>query len=189
MRSRGRGRRAVFVDRDGVVNSYVHGYVVRRDQLSVLPGAVEAVAALARTQFLVVLVTNQSAINRGLVSADGVEQLHRLLVAQLEAAGGRIDAVYYCPHRPDEGCGCRKPSPGMLHQAGKDLGIDLQDSFLIGDDVSDLAAARAAGCTGILVSGGRTPAEECRNVADRSGCRVFDGIQSAVEWIIQESVT
>jgi len=146
---------AVFLDRDGVINENREDYVKSWDEVRFLPCALEALAQLASLPFLIVLTTNQSPIGRGILTAEEVEAINQRLVAEIEAHGGRVDGVYTCPHHPDEGCGCRKPQPGLLYQAAQDLGLDLGRSYLVGDALSDIQAALAAGCRPILVLTGR----------------------------------
>ncbi len=147
--------RAVFVDRDGVICRNREGYVKRWDEFHFLPGALDALVRLARTDLRIVVVTNQSAINRGLVSTEAVESIHARMVGIVEASGGRVDGVFYCPHRPDEGCSCRKPRPGLLLQAAERMALDLKMSYLIGDAESDMQAGRIVGCRRFLVLTGR----------------------------------
>jgi D-glycero-D-manno-heptose 1,7-bisphosphate phosphatase len=121
-----------------------------------LPGALEALAGLARSRpgWRVIIATNQSAVGRGLVAVETVRAINDHVVARVGAAGGRIDGVYVCPHRPDESCPCRKPAPGMLLQAAAEWDLDLAASAMIGDAVTDVQAALAAGVRPILVRTG-----------------------------------
>ena len=141
----------VLLDRDGVINRMRPDYVKRWEELELLPGAVEALARLSRAGCDVVVLTNQSAIGRGLTTRKQVEEIHRRLGAVVAQAGGRIQAFLLCPHTPVDGCACRKPAPGLLLRARDELGIDLARAVLVGDQLSDLEAARAAGCSAILV--------------------------------------
>jgi D-glycero-D-manno-heptose 1,7-bisphosphate phosphatase len=152
--------RAVFLDRDGVINENRDDYVKSWDEVRLIPGALDALAHLAALPFRIVLITNQSPIGRGILSTEQVEAINRRLVAEIETHGGRVDGVYYCPHHPDDGCACRKPQPGLLHAAAQDLGLDLAHSYLVGDAASDVEAALAAGCTPILVLTGRGRAQQ-----------------------------
>jgi D-glycero-D-manno-heptose 1,7-bisphosphate phosphatase len=146
----------VFLDRDGVINENLAGrYVEDWATFRFLPGAVEAVAALKRAGYPVVVVTNQAGIAHGRFSADALEEIHRRMVAAVRAGGGDVDAVLHCPHHPQAGCDCRKPQPGMLRRAAERLDLDLSRSVLVGDHLTDLQAARAAGCRAILVLTGR----------------------------------
>jgi D-glycero-D-manno-heptose 1,7-bisphosphate phosphatase len=149
-------RPAVFLDRDGVINENLAGrYVEDWATFRFLPGAVEAVAALKRAGYPVVVVTNQAGIAHGRFSADALEEIHRQMADALRAGGGGVDAVLHCPHHPQAGCDCRKPQPGMLRRAAERLDLDLARSVLVGDHLTDLQAARAAGCRAILVLTGR----------------------------------
>ena len=154
------GRRAVFLDRDGTIN-VDHGYVFRAGDFEFIPGAPEAIRRLKDAGYLVIVVTNQAGIARGLYGEDEVHELHLHLDRELERYGAAIDAYYYCPHHPEIGmepyrreCACRKPLPGMLLQAAADFPLDLGGSFLVGDKLSDIEAGLAAGCTAILVETG-----------------------------------
>jgi D-glycero-D-manno-heptose 1,7-bisphosphate phosphatase len=144
-------RRAAFLDRDGVIN-IDHGYVVRREDFSFVPGVLAGARRLHELGFALVVITNQSGIGRGLYSVAAFEQLTEWMKRQFEAAGAPLAGVYFCPHHPTEAigefrrlCDCRKPAPGMLLAAAQDLGLDLGESVLFGDKESDLLAARAAG--------------------------------------------
>lgn len=153
-------RPAVFLDRDGVLIADDH-YVGSPDRVRMLPGAAEAVAALNRAGWAVVVVTNQAGVAKGYFSAADVEAVHAFIAGQLAGAGARVDAFYYCPHHPEGTadayrvrCGCRKPEPGMLRAAAADLGLDPARSWMVGDRESDLAAGAAAGCRTVLVRTG-----------------------------------
>lgn len=143
--------RTVFLDRDGVINRRRDDYVKLWDEVELLPGALEAVGRLSRSGREVIIVTNQSAIAQGLVSAQTVRQIHDRLARLIANHGGTVRAFLVCPHSRDEGCACRKPKPGLLLRAGDELGVDLEVSVLIGDQLSDVDAAGAAGCRAMLV--------------------------------------
>ncbi|HHH41379.1 MAG TPA: HAD family hydrolase [Chloroflexi bacterium] len=147
--------RAVFLDRDGVICHNRDDHVKGWDEFVFLPRAKKALAKLAQLDLPVIVITNQAIINRGMVPAATVEEIHRRMVQEVRAAGGRIDRVYYCPHRPDEGCGCRKPRPGLLLQAAAELGIDLKGSYLVGDAWTDIQAGLAVGAQPLMVLTGR----------------------------------
>ena len=171
-------RPAVFLDRDGVIIEDVH-YLENTEQVRLTPGAGRAVARLNAAGLPVVVVTNQSGVARGYFPAERVGAVHRRLDQLLAEQGARVDRYYFCPHHPDGtvaafrvACDCRKPRPGMVHQAARDLGIDLNSSYLIGDKVSDLEAGAAAGCRTLLVRTGHgrslrgpLPAERLRLLA------------------------
>ncbi|MCX6568256.1 MAG: D-glycero-beta-D-manno-heptose 1,7-bisphosphate 7-phosphatase [Candidatus Aminicenantes bacterium] len=145
---------AVFLDRDGVINKDRPDYVKSWEEFEFLPGALEAFRVLAAGPRQVVVVSNQSGIGRGLVSRETVDEIHARMTEAVRRSGGRIDAIYYCPHRPDEDCPCRKPRPGLILKAARELDIDLAASWLVGDDLRDLETAVAAGVRPILVRTG-----------------------------------
>jgi D-glycero-D-manno-heptose 1,7-bisphosphate phosphatase len=148
-------RRAVFIDRDGVICHNRNDHVKSWEEFVFLPGAVEAMVWLTHLDLPIVVITNQAVINRGIVPEEVVEDINHRMVLAIEAAGGRIDKVIYCPHRPDEHCACRKPQPGMLLNAARDLGLDLFHSYLIGDAETDMQAGQAVGCHCYMVLTGR----------------------------------
>jgi D-glycero-D-manno-heptose 1,7-bisphosphate phosphatase len=147
--------RAIFLDRDGVICGNRSDYIKSWDEFIFLARAREGLARLAALDMPIVVVTNQSAINRNLLSVETLTEIHRHMVTEIKVAGGRIDRIYYCPHRPDEGCRCRKPRPGMLKRAAADLGIELKGSYMIGDAWTDVQAGLSVGCTSFLVLTGR----------------------------------
>jgi D-glycero-D-manno-heptose 1,7-bisphosphate phosphatase len=136
---------AVFLDRDGVIIENYPDYVRSWADVVPLPGTLTALARLAHSLYKIVIVTNQSAIGRGLLSLHTAEEIHARLVEEIEKAGGRIDGSFLCPHRPEDDCSCRKPRPGLFFQAMEALNLDLGRSIMIGDTLTDLKAAQAAG--------------------------------------------
>ena len=150
-----RKMRAIFLDRDGVICENRADHVKSWDEFKFLPNAKDSLAALSRLGLPIVVVTKQAVIGSGMVPAGRVEEIHRRMVAEVAAHGGRIDRVIYCPHRPEEACSCRKPEPGMLLQVADEMGIDLPQSYLVGDAASDLVAGNQVGCRTFLVLTGR----------------------------------
>lgn len=180
-------RAAVFLDRDGVINENRADYVRTWEQVRFLPGVFDALRRLAGSDFCVVVVTNQSGVGRGLMAAETLQTINDGIVARVQAEGGRIDAVYACPHRPDEGCECRKPRPGMLLQAAADLRIDLGRSFLVGDAVTDVETALQAGCRPFMVRSGRGHAQLAKlRMQGYKAVRVVADLSEAVELILDE---
>jgi D-glycero-D-manno-heptose 1,7-bisphosphate phosphatase len=160
------GRPAVFLDRDGTVIEDV-GYPRDPETVRLLPGAAHTLATLREAGVALVIVSNQSGVGRGIIAPAQAEAVHARFVALLAAEGVQIDAVRYCPHAPEEGCACRKPSPEMLLDAARELGIDRSRSTMIGDRSSDLEAGRRAGTATILLTAdpGRPAAAEADQVA------------------------
>jgi D-glycero-D-manno-heptose 1,7-bisphosphate phosphatase len=174
------------LDRDGVICRNRPDHVKSWSEFTFLSNALESLACLAVLDMPIVVVTNQAAINRGIISAETVEEIHQRMVAEVEAVGGRIDRVYYCPHRPDEQCGCRKPQPGLLRQAAADLGIELHGSYLVGDAWSDIQAGLAVGCTPILVLTGRGLSQAAQALREGAGrFPVARDLQEAVATILR----
>jgi len=145
-------RPALFLDRDGTLIEDV-GYPRDPRRVYLIPGAAEALVRLGRLGLPQVIISNQSGVNRGLLTRAEAEAVHAEFVRQFAAAGVSFAGAYYCYHAPEEGCLCRKPAPGLLVQAAADLGLDLGRSFMVGDKVIDVEAAVAAGCRGIQFAG------------------------------------
>jgi D-glycero-D-manno-heptose 1,7-bisphosphate phosphatase len=147
-------RPAIILDRDGVLNERPPraNYVRTWADFKWLPGAKESLRALNQAGYRIVVVSNQAGVARGAMSEADLLEIHRQMVKEVEQAGGRIDAVYYCPHDWDEGCECRKPKPGLLFQAQRDFNLDLSRTLFVGDDERDGQTADAAGCLSVLVS-------------------------------------
>jgi len=142
---------AVFLDRDGVIIENRVDYIRTWEDVQILPGGMAALSRLNKTNFKIVIVTNQSAIGRGLITQQIAEDINLRLMAEVKLAGARLDAIYMCPHKPEDCCSCRKPRPGLILQAAHDLSIDLERSFLIGDALDDLRAGRAAGVKEVVL--------------------------------------
>jgi len=149
--------RHLILDRDGVLNVEAHGcgYVTKPDQWQWIPGALEALAQLHQAGIRMSIATNQSAVGRGLMTRADLDSVHRHMLADVVQAGGSIAAVYVCPHRPEQGCGCRKPAPGLIRSAVAESGIGVEETLVVGDDIRDLAAARGAGVEAVLVLTGK----------------------------------
>ena len=178
-------RPAVFLDRDGVIIENRADYVKSLAETRFIPGALAALARLAQRDWLIVIVTNQAAIGRQIITRETVEAINARIVAGIVAAGGRVDGLYLCPHRPEDGCACRKPAPGLLLQAADELGIDLEASTMIGDAASDLLAARAAGARPILVLTGLAERQEQELAqAHRLGAASFPDLAAAADHLL-----
>ncbi|MBK7643964.1 MAG: HAD family hydrolase [Planctomycetes bacterium] len=183
--------RAVLLDRDGTLT--VEGeWITRRQDLVLVPGAADALARLAAAGWKLVLVTNQSAIARGLITRADLAEIHAELQQQLGAHGARLDAIYYCPHHPTEGhgeftreCECRKPKPGLVLQAARELGLDLGACWMVGDAARDLEAGWAAGVPGILVATGKGASEIGKlRASGRAPAAFVADLPAAADWIL-----
>ena len=142
-------RRAAFLDRDGVINQKAPegAYITCWEDVKFLPGVAEAISELNRAGWLVIIISNQRCVAKGLVTAKEVEALHTRMSQWLKERGAALDAIYYCPHEKTQPpCDCRKPAPGMLLQAAREHQVDMANSWMIGDSVSDIEAGHRAGC-------------------------------------------
>lgn len=192
MKTTGNKHKAVFLDRDGTICEEV-GYLDSVDRMRLIPGAGEAIRKLNEKGFKTVVVTNQSGIARGYFSESTLKELHSELSRLLGRDGAFLDAFYYCPHHPTEGevpyrqvCGCRKPAPGLLVQAAKDLDLDLKRSFAVGDKLADLECGRALGVKGVLVLTGYGK-EELASGPGHAASFVAADLYRAVEWILSQT--
>ena len=181
------GRPAVLLDRDGVLVEDV-GYISSAADLRVLPGVPEALRALAGAGFALAVVSNQSGVARGVLSEAQLQAIHQELGARLAQLGAPALAWFYCPHHPEAGappyrrrCDCRKPAPGLLFRAREALGLDLERSWVVGDQASDAEAARAAGCRAVLVHPRGGAGAGVRAAA------VVDGLPEAARWILAQA--
>jgi D-glycero-D-manno-heptose 1,7-bisphosphate phosphatase len=189
-------KRAVFLDRDGVLNEDIH-LLTAPDQLRLLPGVPNALARLHDAGYLLLVVTNQTVVARGLCTEQDVDSVHRRLQSMVSAAGGPVlDGWYVCPHHPSatvpeyrQICDCRKPAPGLLWRGAKEQGVSLADSFMVGDRPTDLLAGVRAGCRTVLVLTGRhdrPPIETAEGdlpaVTPDAVCR---DMEAAADWILQ----
>ena len=177
---------AVFLDRDGVLIENRSDYVRDWSHVSIFADTPAALSSLQRAGYKIVIVTNQSVVGRGLISIETADQINRKLVEHLREDGGHIDAVYMCPHQPQDDCDCRKPKPGLLLRAAEELSLDLRRSWLIGDAWSDLLAGRAANIhSGILVKTGRGNGELLQNrPQELDSILVVDGISAAAQAVL-----
>lgn len=180
----------VFLDRDGVINEDSPDYIRSWEAFRFLPGSLQAVVELSRRGFRIFVITNQSGIGRGLIAPEELARMHNNLAAEAAAAGGRIDGFFFCPHRPEEGCRCRKPRPGLIEAAARAHGIDLSRAVMVGDSARDILAARRAGCgLAVLVrTGNGSEAEKSLAAGGSPPDHVADDLASAVGWIRQQAL-
>jgi D-glycero-D-manno-heptose 1,7-bisphosphate phosphatase len=178
----------VILDRDGTINQDSDDFVKSADEWVPLPGALEAIARLNHAGWHVVVASNQSGLGRGMFDVAALNAMHTKMHKLLGAAGGRIDAVFYCPHSPDETCRCRKPAPGLFEQIGERYGMELTGVHTVGDSLRDLQAGVAAGCTPHLVHTGK--GQKLRGTtlpADfPSETRVHDDLAAFADWLLMQ---
>lgn len=148
-------KRYVFLDRDGVINKDSPDYVKNWSEFEFLPGSLDAIRLLTEKNYQVVIITNQSIINRKMASLDDLEFIHAMMKKAVKDGGGEIKDIFFCPHSPEDGCSCRKPEPGLILEALKKYGIAAKDSVMVGDSAKDIECAKKAGCRyAILVKTG-----------------------------------
>lgn len=178
---------AVLVDRDGTLN-HDSGYVTSPDQLVVFPGVPEAIFRLNQLGVLVIMITNQSAIGRGMMTVEDLQRIHEAFAILLQPCGARIDGIFFCPHHPQDGCHCRKPNVGLIQQAAEQFSLDLARCFLVGDKKSDLEAAQNIGVAGVLVmtSSYSAHALKAHDLGQLSIAHVAETFVESVSWIEQE---
>lgn len=185
---------AVFLDRDGTICEEV-GYLARPDQLRLIPGSAEAIAALNRAGILAIVTTNQSGVARGYFTEENVAAVHERLKGLLGEMGAKLDAIYYCPHHAEKGlgqyrvaCDCRKPLPGMIRRAATEFDIDLLHSYVVGDKITDIEFGRNAGLRTVLVLSGYGREESQRLEAEGGAMPDFvaNDLREAVSWILND---
>ena len=176
-------RPTVILDRDGVINADSDAYIKSVEEWQPLPGSIEAIARLSRAGWRVVVCTNQSGVGRGLLSETTLASIHDTLCRQVEEHGGRVDGIFHCPHRPEEGCDCRKPLPGLLRRAAETFNLDLQNLPVIGDSQRDLDAARAVGALPLLVRTGNGEATAAQTA--HGATAVYADLATAAEALLQ----
>jgi D-glycero-D-manno-heptose 1,7-bisphosphate phosphatase len=178
----------IILDRDGTINEDRDDYVKSPEEWVPLPGALEAIARLNHAGWHAVLATNQSGLGRGLFDMAMLNAMHLRMNQMLAKHGGRIDAVFFCPHTPEDQCDCRKPLPGLMTLIGERYGVDLQEVPLVGDSLRDLQAGAAAGCPTHLVltgTGGQLDEQQLAALlAQVPGTEVHDDLGAFAEWMI-----
>lgn len=183
--------RAVLLDRDGVINVDSPDYILTPEQWQPISGSLRAIARLTAAGIPIALISNQSALARGMLNQQTFDAIHARMMTMIEAAGGHLEHVFYCPHGPDDGCDCRKPLPGMIQSALVALGMqDMpQQVVMIGDSLRDVQSALAAGITPILVQSGYgdAPSIAAKARAIDANIAVFKDLQMAVDALLESS--
>lgn len=178
----------VFLDRDGTLNPDP-GYIKSPDQFELFPGVSEALARLKRVGARLIVVTNQSGIARGFLSREDLDAVHMKLKRLLDRTGVTLDAIYFCPHHPDDGCECRKPNRGMIDQAVREWGVNLDRSYLIGDHLRDIELAKRVGARSILVTTGVVSMEEAERlkVSGPAPDWIASSLAEAADWLLSDA--
>lgn len=179
---------AIFLDRDGVINRERADYVKSVHELVLLPGVLTALSQLVTLECPVIVVTNQSCVGRGIITANELNMIHGALLAEVTEHGGRIDKFYVCPHHPEEGCDCRKPQPGLLRMAAIDYGLNLRNCVFVGDSITDYQAAKRAGCPSILVRSGRQGTDLDRLLGHDESTPIVSDLSAAVELLLEDGL-
>ncbi len=173
----------VLLDRDGVLNADRADYVKSASEFRMLPGAAEAVAKLSKNGFRVAVVSNQAGVGKGLITEEALWQISSLVELAVESAGGAIERFYYCKHTPDDNCDCRKPRPGLILQACKDMEVKPSECYFVGDAERDVLAARNAGCKSVMVLTGFAKEQDVERFEQKPDYVAKD-LREAAEWII-----
>jgi len=174
--------RWVILDRDGVINEDSDAYIKSPEEWIPIPGSLEAIAQLNRSGFHIAVLTNQAGVARGLFDLATLGRIHDKMLGQAEAAGGKIDAVFFCPHGPEDGCACRKPKTGLYGQFARQFAVDLTGIPAVGDSLRDLQAAQSVGAEPILVETGKGAKTLRRN--PELDVQTFVNLHEAAQYIL-----
>jgi len=177
--------RAVFLDRDGVINKYPGDrlYVTSLKKFSFLPHAKKAIALLSEAGFEIFVASNQAGVGKGTYTQKTLESITAKMLGDIEQAGGKITKVYYCTHRKEAGCNCRKPKPGLLKKAGREFKVDLKKAYFVGDTIRDVLTAHAAGAKSILIFSGKEKMSNQKNWQAKPDF-VFKDLFAAAKFLI-----
>jgi D-glycero-D-manno-heptose 1,7-bisphosphate phosphatase len=178
----------VLLDRDGVINRELGRAVRSWDEFEFLPGVFQAFQQLAVLEVPIVVLSNQSAIGRGWISSETVDEIHRQMIGEIRGVGGRIDDVMVCPHAPDSGCRCRKPQPGLLLDTALKHRFDLHRAVMVGDSHRDVQAAQLAGAIPVMVRSGHDIPPGLEEKLNGEKVKIFSDLGSAVEAMINGSL-
>ena len=178
--------KTVFLDRDGVINRLrPNDYVKNWKEFEFLPDAIDAICQLTDKGYQLIIVTNQACVNKGILQADKLDSIHEKMLEQIVIAGGKIDAIYYCPHEDKDDCFCRKPKSGLLEKALVDFCIDSTNRFLVGDSLRDIVAGRKVNCKTCLVGQNLPIRQENTNTVVPD--QIALNLMAATSWIIHNT--
>lgn len=176
----------IIIDRDGVINHDSDAYIKSEEEWQPIDGSLEAIARLNHGGYTVVVASNQSGLARGYFDIETLSAMHRKMDEMLSKVGGQVDAIFYCPHGPDDGCACRKPKPGMLLDIGQRFNVSLKDVVFVGDSISDIKAASNANAKSMLVRTGKgVKAEKILHAEGKTDIPVYDDLATAVTAILR----
>ena len=181
--------KVIFLDRDGVINKDPsgwtdHSYVTRWEDFLFLPGAKDAVKKLSKAGYEIIVISNQAGVNKGYFTMDDLKDVNERMLKELFLHGGKVRSVHYCPHRKDEGCGCRKPNTGLFKEATRDMDINFNSAFFIGDGSMDIEAGKRMGCKTILLLSGKSKLEDAKDWKVKPDFIKRD-LSEAVEWVLK----
>jgi len=184
--------KAVFLDKDGTINEDI-GYINHPDQIKLLPRSADAIKLFNEAGYKVIIISNQSGIARGMLSEDMLQSIDKKLQKEVLKGGGYIDGIYYCPHHPEHGvypyklqCECRKPHNGLIKKASKKHDIDLNDSVMIGDKLSDIEAGKKSGTKTVLVlTGSGKKANESKELEKMKPDYIAENLYNAAKWVLE----
>ena len=174
----------IILDRDGVINFDSDHFIKSPAEWKPIPGSLEAIARLTQSGYRVVVASNQSGIDRGLFDMDTLNAIHDKMHQAVKALGGRIDAIFYCPHSADSNCDCRKPKPGMFERIATSFNVDLTNAYAVGDSLRDLQAAVAAGAKPVLVLSGKGETTRAENALPE-GTEIFVDLATVVDHLLK----
>ncbi len=187
---RGWHMKYLFIDRDGVINKdpggwTKAGYVTEWKDFHFVPGTLEALKILKDKSIKVIVASNQGGVNKGFYTKEQLNRVNELMLEEIRKNGGKIEDVFYCIHKDEDNCGCRKPKPGMLEAAAEKYGIDPKETYFIGDDKKDILAGKKIGCKTVLVLSGKSSKEDVKDWREKPDY-VFKDLLESVRWIIKE---
>jgi D-glycero-D-manno-heptose 1,7-bisphosphate phosphatase len=179
-------KKVVFLDRDGTINRDSRDYIKSREEFEFLPGSLKAIEELTANGFTIVVITNQSALPRKLISLEELERIHTMMCKTVQSNKGKLKDIFYCPHMPDDDCDCRKPAPGLILRAQSKYSIDLADAVMVGDSHRDIECGHTAGCGNTVLVKTGIHEKSVQRLAEKGIVPdyVAEDLYQAAQWII-----
>ena len=177
-----KNKKVLFLDRDGVINVESEGYITDWSDFEFLPGALDTIKQATDEGYRIIIISNQSAIGRGMCSKETIDEIMSNMVETIEAHGGKIKDIFYCPHTPDDKCKCRKPEPDLFLQAAEKYNIKLTNTWFVGDKLTDVAVAMRVGTKPILIRGGKPVPD--MSVTEDDAAAVVNNLSEAFEYLL-----